>query len=109
MMQGTFAAVQWLRLECRTWRIPGDGWGLLRACRAAVYASAASLCLSVVILVPRASCSHDAQPSWETVCGCHVITGHTAEQAPELFQVADNACLTTDCSQVVRLWQSVQV
>ena len=50
MMQDELEAMLWLHLKCRILCIPENGWGLLSACKAAVYASAASLCFSVVML-----------------------------------------------------------
>lgn len=45
-MQDESEAVLWLH-----WCIPESGWGLLSACKAAEYASAASFCLSVVMML----------------------------------------------------------
>ena len=50
-MQDELEAMLWLHLRCGIWCIPESGWGLLSACKAAVYASAASFCLSVVMLL----------------------------------------------------------
>ena len=92
MMQDKVEAMLWLHLECRISCRPESGWGLLSACKAAAYASAASFCLSVVMLLSRASCNHDAQPVWGTSCGCQVLSGHTAEHASEYIS-SNGQCL----------------